>query len=372
MTQIKILYLLPQQNVGGAETQMINLIENIDKTKFKVYLGIIYGGKELKEDLEKIKNITLISFNKINKLDITIFFKIAAFIKKEKIDIVQTFLSNHHAYLPVFIGRRGTPIGGIRSTNGGKGTFIDRFIRFDLTKLASKSKKMCLISNSHKGKEIYVQHKVPEKSILVIPNGINSNKFLKGNKNKIIKEFDLKKKIVLGIVARIDKRKNHEELIDIFYDLQKEFNNLILLIVGDGPYLSELKKIVIAKKIESKVIFTGLRKDIPDLLKAMDIFVFPSKYPEGWPNAVGEAMCAGVPVISYSCGDVKHIIKSKHDGIITTPNHIRKDIKSLIKNKTLRNYLKINAQNKILKKFTTSIMVKKYEKIYINILKRNN
>jgi L-malate glycosyltransferase len=372
MTQIKILYMLPQQNMGGAETQMINLIERIDKARFKVYLGVIYGGEELKEEFERIKNITIISFRKKNKLDFTVFLKIASYIKKEKIDIVQTFLSNHHAYLPVFIGGKGTPIGGIRSTYSGTGTIIDKILRFNLTKLASKIKNMYLISNSFTGKEIYVQHKFPKEHILVIPNGINIDKFLNGNKENIVKEFKLKNRIVLGMVARIDKRKNQEELIEIFYDLQKDFHNLTLLIVGDGPYLSDLKKIVENKHMSSKVIFTGLRKDIPNLLKAMDIFVFPSRFPEGWPNAVGEAMLAGIPVISYSCGDIKHIIKNEHDGIITTPTRIREDLKILIKNKKLRKYLSSNAQNKILNKFTTSIMVKNYEKTYERIATRRN
>lgn len=368
MKKIKILYILPQQNIGGAETQMINLIKGLDKDIFDIYVGIIYGGKELEKEFKKILGANLILFNKKNRFDIRVFFNIAGFIRKEKIDIVQTFLSNHHAYLPVFMAGRGIPIGGIRSTYSGEESFIDRMFRFDITRLAVKLKKMCLIANSHAGRDIYLQHNFPKDRIFVIPNGIDVQKFSKGQAKKVRREFHLENKIVLGMISRLDKRKNHEELLEVFYYLQKKFTNLVLLIVGDGPHMSNLKRIVSEKGMGSSVIFTGMRKDIPDILHSMDIFVFPSKFPEGWPNAVGEAMCAGVPVISYSCGDIKHILKNGYDGVITRPASIRVDITLLIKDKKYRAYLSSNAKKKILHSFTVPIMVKSYEKIYKYVL----
>jgi len=326
----------------------------------------------LRDEFKKINGLKLVNFSKRGKFDIKVYFRIAKFIRDNRIDIVQAFVSNHHAYIPSFLAGRSIPLGGIRSTYSNDKSFFDGILRFKLARLSSKSKKMCLISNSYAGRDIYVQRGFPEDEIFVIPNGIDVDRFLKGNRQKIIKEFGLKNKLVLGMVARIDEKKNHEELIRIFYDLQKDFKNIVLLIVGDGPHLPKLKRITEDLSLGSKVIFTGLRKDIPDFLAAMDIFVFPSKFPEGWPNVVGEAMCAGLPVVSYPCGDVSRIIRDRYDGIITEPDEIafKKKLISLIKNPASRMQLGSNAKKTISNKFTIPIMVKNYEKVYLELIKR--
>lgn len=370
--KIKLLYILPKQQMGGAEIQLLNLVRNINKNIFDVYVGLLYQKSELKSEFDKLDNVKVVKFNKKSSLDLRVYFKIAAFIKKERIDIVQAFLTNHHAYIPAFLAGRSIPVGGIRSTQDDNNSAYDRLVRFTLVRLFSKVKKIYMISNSHAGKDIYARHKFPNNNMFVVPNGIDISRFSKGSRQKIIREFRLQNNVVLGMVARIDEKKNHEELIRIFRGLQNDFKNLRLLIIGDGPNLARLKQIVKDMNLDSKVIFTGLRKDIPDFLAAMDIFVFPSKFPEGWPNVVGEAMCAGVPVVSYPCGDVERIIKNGFDGIITEPNEdsFMSELVPLIKSSSLRKRLGSNARNTIQKKFSIPVMVKQYEQIYQKIMQR--
>jgi len=370
--RIKILYILPSAQLGGAETQLLNILKNINRNKFQTFLGFIHKNSQLEKEFSQIKDNKIVYFDKKGKFDVLVYRKILNFIRKEKINIVHSFLGNHYSFIPCLFTKNVKAIGGIRSTCAGNDSFIERIMRFDLLRIIFKQKEFYLISNSYKGKNIYVKKGFPSNSIYVIPNGIDINKFLNGNGKKIINEFGLENKIVLTMVARIEKEKNHEELLNVFYDLQKKFDNLRLLIIGDGPYLPELKRVTEEKKLTSKVIFTGLRKNIADFLSETDIFVFPSKYPEGWPNVVGEAMCEGVPVISYPCGDVRKIIRNGYDGIITEANEVafKEQLIPLIKSSKYREYLGLNARKTILKKFTIPIMVKNYEKIYLKLLRR--
>lgn len=98
---------------------------------------------------------------------------------------------------------------------------------------------------------------------------------------------------VVGHVGRFSPQKNHDFLIDIFAELVKE-REATLLLVGDGDLHNHIYTKVCQLGIEKRIIFTGVRNDVADLLQAMDVFVFPS-HNEGLPLTVVEAQAAGLP-----------------------------------------------------------------------------
>ncbi len=370
MKKIKILYILPQAQQGGAETQMLNLLRNLDTTEFTLYLGMLYENKQLEKEFCSIEGLEIVDFAKNGLYDLFVYSKIASFIKKNNIDIVQTFLGNHHAYLPALLAGKIKCICGIRATGRPK-SFSLILTKYLLPKFILNFMDILFVSNSEEGKKIYAEKGIPSDKIQVIPNGIDAKRFTKGKKNKVIKEFNLEKKFVLGIVARIVDSKNHEMLIKMIYELKKESPNIALLIVGDGPHKKTLVELSRELKLDKEIVFTGNRNDIPDLLSAMDIFVFPSLFPEGWPNAVGEAMAAGRPVIAYDTGDIKYIIKNGYNGIVTSRNSeiFKEELLKLIKDKAKREHLGKNAQKTVLENFTIKKMVSGYEEIYKGFFK---
>lgn len=99
---------------------------------------------------------------------------------------------------------------------------------------------------------------------------------------------------VIGHVGRFNTVKNHTFLLDVFAKAKEQNNNLMLLLVGDGNLRAEIEQKAASLGILSNVIFTGIRSDVPDLLQAMDCFVFPSHY-EGLGIVVIEAQTAGLP-----------------------------------------------------------------------------
>lgn len=371
MNRIKLLFILPRTHQGGAETQMLYLLQKINTAKFQIYLGLLYEDEELKSEFESLKNIKIIQFNKQNKLDISIYFKIAKFVKKNNIDIIHSFMGNHHSYLPSIISRKVKSIGGIRSGNAYDLKTLEKFKEITFERIISYLTKYNLISNSYNSKNMYVQEGFASKKIVVIPNGIDYRKFENGNKSRIVNEFKLKNKIVLSMVGRLTETKNHVSLIKMFKNIEAKKNNVVLLIIGTGPMLSELKKLTEELKLSKKVIFTGNRKDIPDLLAATDIFVFPS-LTEGWPNAVGEAMAAGLPVVSFDVGDVKKIIKNGHNGFIVDKdiNLLMAVTNKLIEHPELRKQVGKNAKNTIKNEFSLDLMVKRYEQFYTKLIKK--
>lgn len=101
---------------------------------------------------------------------------------------------------------------------------------------------------------------------------------------------------VIGHVGRFDPQKNHTFLLDIFAELKQLQPNAVLLLVGDGDLRKEMEQKAESLGIGGSIIFTGIRSDVPDLMQAMDCFVFPSVY-EGLPVSLVEAQAAGLPCL---------------------------------------------------------------------------
>lgn len=101
---------------------------------------------------------------------------------------------------------------------------------------------------------------------------------------------------VIGHVGRFSPPKNHDFLTEIFAQVCKLNANAYLLLIGDGELRPKVQEKVSALGIADRVIFTGVRGDVPALLQAMDVFVFPSLY-EGLPLTLVEAQAAGLPCV---------------------------------------------------------------------------
>lgn len=108
-----------------------------------------------------------------------------------------------------------------------------------------------------------------------------------------------KNTLVIGHVGRFAPTKNHTYLLDIFNELQQKRPESVLLLVGDGELRTAVEEKAVHLGIRERVIFTGVRSDVADLMQAMDIFVFPSVY-EGLPVTLVEAQAAGLPCVVSS------------------------------------------------------------------------
>ena len=114
--------------------------------------------------------------------------------------------------------------------------------------------------------------------------------------SKVKKEFGIENKFVVGHVGRFNPQKNHEFLIDVFNEIQKIKEDSVLMLVGDGDLRQEIEKKVQDLGLSEKVIFTGIRSDVNDLMQGMDVFLFPSLY-EGLGIVLIEAQAAGLKCI---------------------------------------------------------------------------
>lgn len=151
----------------------------------------------------------------------------------------------------------------------------------------------------------------------ILYNAIDTDKYRYSPSiaDRLRHEFHLENCVVIGHVGRFNPQKNHSFLIDIFSECVKRNSNTKLLLVGDGEGRQKIQDKVRNLGIQDKVIFTGIRSDVNELLQAMDVFVFPSLY-EGLPVTMVEAQASGLPCIisdhvSRECIVTKGLVTSR-------------------------------------------------------------
>ena len=130
----------------------------------------------------------------------------------------------------------------------------------------------------------------------VINNAIDTDRFKYDREVRAAyrKDLDAEDKIVVMNTARFTYQKNQLFLIDIFSELKKMDDRFELVLVGDGELRSELEQKISDLNLTDSVQLLGLRSDIPELLSAADIFLFPSRF-EGLSVALLEAEANGLP-----------------------------------------------------------------------------
>jgi glycosyltransferase involved in cell wall biosynthesis len=152
----------------------------------------------------------------------------------------------------------------------------------------------------------------------------------------------------------------------------KEYKNIKLLLIGDGPLQHELIQRCEEYGIKDKVRFLGFRDDVIDLLSVTDVFVSPS-LSEATSFAIMEAMGMGKPVIAANVGGNYELIDDGNDGILVPSGDfgaIANKISFLLQNNDLAIQLGHNAREKIKQNFTIEHMVKNYESLYHQIMKQ--
>lgn len=135
--------------------------------------------------------------------------------------------------------------------------------------------------------------------VRVIKNGIDTDKFLfnKAVREAVRAELGVGEGVLVGHVGRISPEKNHRFLIEVFAKYKKINKDAKLILIGEGEGRSELEEYARELGIAEDIIWVGASKRVPDLLFAMDIFLFPSTV-EGLGIAAIEAQAAGLPVIT--------------------------------------------------------------------------
>lgn len=365
----KVMIVIDHLGEGGAQRQIIEYLKLANRNSFDitvVNLDAAYNtvGKEI-EDLGyrviAIKHSGLLSLSTLNML-IRLF-------RKEKPDIVHTYLFTADCYgrLAARLARVKVTICAIRAVDKWKKWY---HIAADwiLTLFTDK-----VTVNAEAIKPFLVKtEKFPPEKIVTIYNGIDLDRF-----NKFRASEEVKKELgipqdafVVAMVGRLDTQKDYPTYFAAAEKVLEKYNNVYFLAVGGGPLLQVFKSQVLSFKLKERIIFTGVRRDVLDLINALDIGILSSHY-EGCPNVVMEYMACSKPVIATNVDGCSELIVDDLTGYLVPPKSpgiLADKIIQLLDNPDLRMKMGQEGRKRVETLFTSEIMVKNTENLYKELL----
>jgi glycosyltransferase involved in cell wall biosynthesis len=175
---------------------------------------------------------------------------------------------------------------------------------------------------------------------------------------------------VLVSIGSLVENKGHRVLIDAFRVAAALHPGLKLLIVGEGPLRHELERYVRRSRLAADIQFLGIRKDICDVLALADIFILPSRYREGLPLAILEAMQQGLPVISTCIGGIPEAVEHNCSGLLVPAGDavaLKDAIAKLAADGNLRRIMGNAGRKRYEERFKAETMVSQIESLYTSI-----
>lgn len=185
-------------------------------------------------------------------------------------------------------------------------------------------------------------------------------------------------RVVVGVVAILEKRKGHRYLIEAMQVLKQTVpagSLPLVLIEGTGPELQRLTEQVHQAGLSEEVRFIGTESDIFNLMNAVDVIVLPSISHEDFPNVVLEAMSLGKAVIASNLSGVPEQIVQEESGLLVDPMDVRglaESLRRVLVDPHLRTKLGNQASRRFTELFRSDVAVDKYRRLYLNLIAKEN
>jgi glycosyltransferase involved in cell wall biosynthesis len=337
----KILFLVNTLRVGGAERNVALFCSAIDRTRFEPEVWVLCGGGQFEAQVRDA-GIRIRNLNRRWSRDPLFALKTARQIARTDADLV-------HAFLPAI----GAYAAMARSWFGMSQPLVLSLGQSEILGHERWMFRWCartydwLIANSRSAAELGGELGFASERISVIPNGHATERFTSPIDRVAVRKslgLHADDRVLLAVGRLIASKRVCDAVAAL--DLLKSGDDLKLVIVGDGPERSALEDDVRRRDLQQRVIFTGERPDVPDLLKAADVFVFPSET-EGLPNALIEASLAGLPIVACQVPGVTDVLTDGETALLVQPHQpeqLADAISALLSERTAANDMALQAQ----------------------------
>lgn len=351
---MKILQVIPDLNLAGAQTMCENLVLEQKKDNTVEIICLYNNDTPIVKRLKKQK-IKIHFLNKKRGIDLSLIRKIHNIIDTFEPDVIHTHRYVLEYVIPAVKKSKNTNVKIIHTVHNIASKEVPWYLQI-LQKKWFKAKKIIPIAISEEIKKSIIDlYNIKESEIPLIYNGIDLDRCIQKDNY----EFN---NTILHI-GRFNPQKNHYELIRIFEKCICSNKKLALILVGDGDLKEEIEKIIIEKNLQKNVFFKGLVAEPYEILNTSDIFILPSKW-EGMPMTLIEAMATGLPCVAYPVGGIKDMIIDGVNGFIPKDEFEFYDcIIKLSNDEKLRETIGKNAIESS-KKYSVKEMNKKYINIY--------
>ena len=294
----RVLQIFATLNRGGAETMIMNIYRNIDRTKIQFDFIVNEDTTEFSYENEILSlGGRIFRVPKYKILNFFSYYRAWNILIKNHPEWI--LLHGHHttpAHIYLKVAKRFNRLTIIHSHTSGWEKNLKSQLKFLLRKNLKYKADFLFSCSQSASNWMFGEDNV---NVKIINNAIDNNRYIFSMHTREIKrkEFNIDNKFLIGHIGNFTSVKNYPFILEVFNSILKINCNSVLMLIGNNQINPEIKKRVKKMGLEKCVIFTGVRSDIPDLLQAMDIMIFPSKF-EGLPVSLIEAQASGLKVIA--------------------------------------------------------------------------
>jgi sugar transferase (PEP-CTERM/EpsH1 system associated) len=372
-----VVHIIYELGTGGLENGLVNIINRSDPSRYRHAIVCLTRSGEFADRITA-PDVEVIALDKQPGHDLGVYWRLWKTLRRLRPSLIHT--RNLAAFEMQLVGML---LPGLRSVHGEhgrdiydlKGTnpkyrllrkalrpFVDRYIA------VSRDLESWLIDYIHVGR-----HKVRQ-----IYNGVDQARFsprvdarcLAGLPDGFMPEDGL----LIGSVGRLAQVKDQASLLRAFALLQQQpegrRDHLRLMLVGDGPLFQDLHCTAEELGIVDKVWMPGDRKDIPELLRSMDVFVLPS-LAEGISNTILEAMASGLPIVATDTGGTPELIEPGDNGLLVpvgNPAALAERLGYLVDHQDERTRMGHAGRERVERRFNWDATVESYLSVYDDVL----
>lgn len=367
--KIRVMQITDNLGIGGLERVVVNLCTHLNTDIFSVGACCLNFRGSFATELEKKGIPVRIVPSHEPKKDYFLFWRLKDILQKNNPHIIHTH--NTNALIDgVLAGLLSRTPAKIHTDHARK--FPDKRKYMIAESILSKFIDRIVAVSEETRHNLMRYEKINGNKICVINNGIDAKKYdIKIDERQKIKELNLDKfNHIVGLGVRLTKQKGITYLIKAAPLVLQKFPNTAFIIAGDGQLLDTLKNETKELGVSSNFFFLGPRLDLPEILQILDIYVLPSEW-EGLPLVILEAMAARRPIVATNVGGNSTAITDGECGYLVPPmDHtlLADNICKLLADKGKRTLFAKNAHDRFYAEFEVSHMVRKYEKLYAEVL----
>lgn len=368
-----VLTFLTNFLIGGTERQVVNLVQNYSRARFDVHLACFRLAGPLLQEIDT-SEVALTEYPITTLPSPKTLWqqaRLARYVRAQGIRIVHSFgfYANVFAIPAARLGGAEVVVASIRDT----GDHLTR-LQKAMQKWACRAADHVLV-NAMAVRTVLVEQGYDPDRISVIRNGIEVSRFRdRAGTNAVRLSLGLLPTApVVAVFSRLNRLKGIEYFLEAAAQLMGRFEEARFLIVGDSvsqAYRDELEACAARLGLGARVVFTGFRGDVPELLSEVSVSVLPS-LAEGLSNVVLEAMAAGVPVVATSVGGTPEMVENGVTGLLVPPRDataLAEAIGSLLADPARGRSIGRAARERVAERFSLEATVRETESLYAGLL----
>jgi len=322
-SSVPICYVIGSLDVGGAESQLLRLALDLDRSEFApVIVCLTHAGTMYETARAAGLRLRVLGLEDTRWPRVYWVRELRRCLAEERIPLAHGFLFPTYSLLAVAAANAGNTavVAGVRSLGLGlERTWYGRRLEPVGHRLTDR-----IVANSQAVREALLRRdpRVASK-VEVIYNGVEIRRFeLSEPPSAIRREIGIARgDFLVAMVANLIAYKGHREVLRAFHALRRAGHAAKLALVGSGPCEPALRALTEELGLGDHVLFLGYRRDVPRILAAADLVVQGS-YEEGFPNAILEAMAAGKPVVATRVGGVVEQVVPSVTGLLVEPRDV--------------------------------------------------